>query len=212
LHFDVDLVWLNQSPQSPSPRVGTELSPDFDADANVNPLGSHIDLKRPTISAGYDHKTGFGSWAVTASYAYSNQDVLRGFLVADPVFPETDAHGFRQTIGRLSVQTDLNLTSVPRWRSLRDRHALRARSHGGDFVAPDDAPRTAGVGRQHPDHPGSGDYGYAAWHRRRWRSRDAFAIEFGPARPRAGATGARRRGVREASAPRSRRGSATTTM
>jgi iron complex outermembrane receptor protein len=205
VRFDVDLLLLNQSPSSPSPRVGTGLSPDFDPDANVNPLGSHIDKTRPTISAGYDRKAGFGSWAVTGSFAYTSQDVLRGFLVADPVFPETDALGFRQTIAQDEVYLDghLNFTNVPKLTIVAGVDMLygRGRAHGGDFdytVAPDgsDAPDGGAI-------PSASDvsisdrrrfgglYGYAVWTPHwRWRvdagarvnvtveQRDTFAIEF----------------------------------
>jgi hypothetical protein len=204
--FDLDLLWLNQSPASPSPRVGTELSPDFDADANVNPLGSHLDPRRQTLSAGYDHKTGFGSWAVTGSYAYANQDVLRGFLVADPVFPDTDAHGFRQSIAQDNLYLDghLNFTNVPKFSIVAGVDVLygRGRMHGGDFdyvVAPDgsDAPDGGAIPNAadisiSDKRLFSGIYGYAAWTPNwRWRvdagarvnftseDRDSFALEFG---------------------------------
>ena len=205
VHFDVDLVLLNQSPASPSPRVGTELSPDFDADANVNPLGSHIDLKRPTISAGFDRKATFGSWAVTGSYAHGSQDILRGFLVADPVFPDTDAHGFRQEIAQDQLYLDghLNFTNVPKLAIVAGVDLLygRGRTHGGDFdyvVAPDgsDAPDgdsipSAAAISVSDRRTFGGVYGYAAWTPSwRWRVEagarlnvtaehlESFAIEF----------------------------------
>ena len=205
VRFDVDLILLNQSPSSPSPRVGTEISPDFDPDANVNPMGSHIDLKRPTITAGYDHKAGFGSWAVTGSYAYAIQDILRGFLVADPVFPDTDAHGFRQRIAQDEFYLDghLNFTTVPKLSIVAGIDMLygRGRTHGGDFdyvVAPDgsDAPDGSAVPSAADvsvsDHRTFGGiYGYAVY-TPHWRlrldagarvnvtaeHRKSFAVEF----------------------------------
>ena len=147
--LDLDLLALEQKPQSPSPRVGAELSPDFDADSNVNPLGSHINPRRGTLTAGYDHKTGFGAWGVTASWAYESQSILRGFLVADPVFPDTPAHGIRQTIIQDEIYVDghLDFTTVPKLTVVAGVDTLygRGRTHGGDFdyvVAPDgsDAP------------------------------------------------------------------------
>ena len=203
--FDLDLLWLNQSPASPSPRVGTELSPDFDADTNVNPLGSHIDPRRQSFSAGYDHKAGFGSWAVLASYSHYSSDVLRGFLVADPVYPQTPAHGFRQNTAMDDIYVDghLNFTHTKNVSVVVGADLLygRGRTHGGDFdyvVAPDgsDAPdggsldSAADIGISDKRAFG-GLYGYVVWSPNwRWRvdggvrinvtaeSRDASAVEF----------------------------------
>lgn len=206
VRFDVDLLWLNQSPASPSPRVGTELSPDFDADTNVNPLGSHIDPQRQSISTGFDHKAGFGSWAVLASYSHYSSDVLRGFLVADPVYPQTAAHGFRQNTAFDDIYVDghLNFTKMKNVSVVAGADFLygRGRTHGGDFdyaVAPDgsDAPdggsldSAADIGISDKRAFG-GLYGYVVWVPNwRWRvdgglrvnvtaeHRDASAVEFG---------------------------------
>jgi len=208
LRFDVDLHWLTQSPSSPSPRVGAELSPDFDADSNVNPLGSHIDPHRETFTAGYDHKAGYGSWAVTASYSHYAADVLRGFLVADPVFPDTAAHGFRQNTAMDDIYLDghLNFTNVPTFEIVAGADMIygRGRTHGGDFdyvVAPDGSDAPDGGAIPSASEVGISDirafggiYGYAVWTPNgRWRvdagaranftseDRDATALEFGGA-------------------------------
>ena len=203
---DLDLLWLNQSPSSPTPRVGTELSPVVPDDANVNPGGSHIDQRRPTFTFGYDHPESFGSWSVTASYAYSNQDIFRGFLAADPVFPVTPARGIRQTIAQDEVYIDghVTFTHVKNFEIVAGVDTLigRGRTHGGDFdylVAPDGSDPNPGTGI--PDAAAAniydrrffnGLYGYAAWTPNgRWRvdgglrlnitdeKRDAWITEFG---------------------------------
>jgi outer membrane receptor protein involved in Fe transport len=203
---DVDLLWLNQSPASPAPRVGTELSPLVPDDANVNPGGSHIDQRRPTFIFGYDHPEAFGSWSVTASYAYSNQEILRGFLAADPAFPVTPARGIRQTIALDEFYLDghVAFTNIKNFEIVAGVDSLlgRGRTHGGDFdyvVAPDGSDPNPGVGI--PDASGAniydrrafnGLYGYAAWTPNwRWRvdaglrlnvtdeTRDAWITEFG---------------------------------
>ncbi len=206
VRFDVDLMWLDQSPSSPSPRVGTELSPIVPEDANVNPLGSHIDPRRPTITAGFDHPESFGSWSLTCSYAYSSENILHGFLVADPVFPTTPAHGFRQYIAQDEVYFDghMTFTQVPHTEIVAGLDSLygRGRTHGGDFdydVAPDGSvvpdggslPSAADISIA-DSRSFSGLYGYAAWTPNwRWRvdgglrvnftveNRDVFALDLG---------------------------------
>ena len=63
---------------------------------------------------GYDHPESFGSWTVTASYGYSNFDMLRGFLAEDPVVPTTAGHAFQQEIAQdeLYVDGHVNFTNV----------------------------------------------------------------------------------------------------
>jgi iron complex outermembrane receptor protein len=170
------MLWLNQSPSSPTPRVGDELSPQVDADANANPLGSHVDPRRGTLSAGYDHKVGFGSWSVTASYAHASQGILRGFLT-DVVFPVAPAHGFRQNIAQDELYLDghVAFTSVPKWDIVAGIDTLygRGRAHGGDFdytIGPDgsaapngDAIPSAADVRISDRRNFGGAYGYAAW-------------------------------------------------
>jgi iron complex outermembrane receptor protein len=206
VRVDVDLLWLNQSPSSPAPRVGTELSPLVPDDANVNPAGAHIDQKRPTLTVGYDHPESFGSWTVTASYGYSCQDMLRGFLAEDPVFPTTAAHAFRQDIAQDEVYFDghLTFTNVKNFEIVAGVDSLygRGRTHGGDFdydVPPDGSDPTAGAGIPNAadisiadKRSFSGLYGYAAWTPNwRWRvdaglrvnftaeKRDVSALDFG---------------------------------
>jgi iron complex outermembrane recepter protein len=205
MRFDVDLNWLNQSPSSPTPREGDSLANEISPDANVNPLGSHMNPNRQTFTIGYDHTTGFGSWDTTLSYAHLYQDVLRGFLVGDPVFPISDAHGFRQDITQDELYFDahLNFTNVKHWEFIAGVDTIygRGHAHGGDFdytVGPD--------GSNVPDGnsiPSAADiyiddtrtftglYGYAAWTPNwRWRvdaglrvnytqeSRDTSTLDF----------------------------------
>ena len=202
---DVDLLWLNQSPSSPSPRVGTDLSPLAPVDSNVNPGGSHIDERRPTIIVGYEHPAPFGTWVVTGSYAYSNYDVLRGFLAEDPVLPLTAAHGIRQTIAQDEYYFDGHVTfeRTRNWEVVAGADSLfgRGRTHGGDFdytvppdgsVIPDGTTPSAAAVSVDDQRWFSGLYVYAAWTPNwRWRvdmglrlnitseKRSAFADEFG---------------------------------
>jgi iron complex outermembrane receptor protein len=203
---DVDLLWLNQSPASPAPRVGTELSPLVPVDANVNPAGAHIDQKRPTLTVGYDHPEPFGSWTVTASYGYSYQDMLRGYFAEDPVLPLTAGHAFRQDIAQDEVYFDghLTFTKVQNFEIVAGVDSLygRGRTHGGDFdyvVPPDGSDPTAGGGIPNAADISiadrrsfSGAYGYAAWTPSgRWRvdmglrvnltaeKREVSALDFG---------------------------------
>ena len=192
LRFDVDLNWLNQSPSSPTPREGDALAP-LSPDANVNPLGSHIDPRRQTITAGYDHQTGFGSWSLTASYAHESQDILRGFLAADPVFPLTAAHGFRQTIAQDEVYADghVNVTSVSKFEFVAGADLLygEGRAHGGDFdydVSPDgsnppdgDAIPSAADVNIGDTRTFGGIYGYGVWTpTARWRVDAGVRVNF----------------------------------
>jgi iron complex outermembrane receptor protein len=206
VRVDVDLLWLNQSPSSPAPRVGTELSPLVPVDANVQPAGAHIDQKRPTLIVGYDHPESFGAWTVTASYGYSYQDMLRGYLAEDPVFPTTTAHAFRQDIAQDEVYFDghVTFTNVKSFEIVAGVDSLygRGRTHGGDFdydVPPDGSDPTAGAGIPNAadisiadKRSFSGLYGYAAWTPDwRWRvdaglrvnftaeKRDVSALDFG---------------------------------
>jgi iron complex outermembrane receptor protein len=158
------------------------------------------------LIAGFDHAAGFGSWTVTGSYAYSKQGVLRGFLVADPVFPQTPAVGIRQSTNLDEIYFDghLDFTNIPKVTIVAGVDTMygRGRTHGGDFdylVAPDgsDAPDVssipsaaeAGISDKRWF---SGLYGFAAYHPTdRWRlegglrlnytreHRDATVEEFG---------------------------------
>jgi outer membrane receptor protein involved in Fe transport len=186
VRLDVDLHWLDQSPASPAPRVGPELSPLVPIDANVNPLGSHVDPRRQTVTLGYDHAAGYGSWEVTASYAHRSQDVLRGFLAADPDSASllTAAHGFRQTTAQDEWYLDghMNFTHNPKIVVVAGADLLYgdARAHGGDFdyevnydgTSPPDGtviPNAADVSISDTRTFG-GLYGYAVWTPQwRWR-------------------------------------------
>ena len=174
---DVDLLWLNQSPESPVPLVGTELSPLVPPDANVNPGGSHIDQRRPTITVGYVRPATIGSWSVTASYAYSHNDILRGFLAEDPILPATAAEGIRQTIaqdeyyfdGHIVFEKTMNVEAA----AGVDWMIGRGRTHGGnfDYTVPPDGSGTPPTGSTpsasdvsvSDKRSFSGLYGYAAW-------------------------------------------------
>jgi outer membrane receptor protein involved in Fe transport len=204
VHFDLDLSLVNQSPASPTPRVGAELTPLVGPDDNANPLGSKVDPRRATLTGGYDHQTEFGSWSVTGSYAHASQSTLRGFLV-DVAQPLSPAHGFRQDIGLDEVYLDAHatFTRLPHFSVVTGVDTLYGRgdASGGDFdydVAPDGAnppdgraiPSAAHV-RMQDRRTFAGLYGYAAWTPQwRWRvdmgarlnvtseSRTTHAVEF----------------------------------
>jgi iron complex outermembrane receptor protein len=193
VRVDVDLLLLNQSPSSPASRVGTELSPLVPIDANVQPEGAHIDQKRPTITVGYDHPEPFGSWTVTASYAYSSFDMLRGFLAEDPVVPTTAGHAFQQEIAQDELYFDghVKFTNVKHFEIVAGIDSLygRGRTHGGDFdydVPPDGSDPTAGGGIPNAADISvsdrrsfSGLYGYAAWTPNwRWRVDAGLRVNF----------------------------------
>ncbi len=46
IRFDLEGIWLNQSPSSPVPRTGPVLAPNVPLDANYNPGGAEIDPRR----------------------------------------------------------------------------------------------------------------------------------------------------------------------
>ncbi len=205
--FDVNLSWVNQEPASPTPLVGTGLSPLVDPDANVNPLNSHVNPNRYAFSLGYDHPAGYGEWSVTAAYGYAHTESLRGFLDEDPTFPDTAAHGIRQDIAQDDLYLDghLNFTKMKDFQIVAGVDSLlgRGRMHGGDFdydVAPDgsDAPDGGAIPSAadvniHDSRVFSGLYGYVVWTpAKRWRidfgarlnvtseTRDTHSVEFGP--------------------------------
>ena len=105
LRFDLDGLWQQQDPASPTPRVGTELSPDVPIDSNENPGGSHLDENRYALNVTYEQPALQGTWTSIFSTTYSSQEVLRGFLV-DVSTVNPNAVGFRQDIPVTDIYLD----------------------------------------------------------------------------------------------------------
>jgi hypothetical protein len=131
LHFDLDATALRQDPFSPHPREGTELSPRFPLDANVNPSDAKQNTDRIQFNAGYDHRLSFGDWVTTFSLDHSKSDNIRGFLRED--FAEDgethNADGFSQRVNITGAYFDTYIASHPTGNDLdlRLRLAVRRR-------------------------------------------------------------------------------------
>ena len=115
IHFDLDATALRQDPFSPHPREGTELSPRFPLDANVNPSDAKQNTDRIQFNAGYDHRLSFGDWVTTFSLDHSDSTNIRGFLRED--FAEDgethNADGFNQDVQITGAYFDTYIASHP---------------------------------------------------------------------------------------------------
>ena len=205
LRLDVDYSDVNQSPVSPVPRQGPQLSPLVPIDANYNPRDAHIDPTRGTLTMGYSRPAAFGNWSVLGSYGHTETKTERGFLtdLSDPLFT---AQGFRTSTSQDDAYLDVHaeIRSVQNFEFVVGVDYLHGdgASHGGDYdyaVAPDGsgAPRAGSIAlnsdvRIDVTRNYGGVYGHAEWQAAprlrldagmRWNlvdeSRRTYAEEFG---------------------------------
>ena len=123
--FNADLAIVNQDPASPHPREGAALSPNVPLDANYNPSGAFLNDHRFTVAGGYTRQALGGTWSILGSFARTNQDIFRGFLL-DVEDTADNARGIRETID----QNDLYVDSHVLWPAT-DRVRVVA---GADFL------------------------------------------------------------------------------
>ncbi len=103
--FNVDGLWLDQNPASPSPRDGKVMSPLVPVDANQNPAGAFLNERRAQLMAGFDRPAAGGAWTTTASFARDNHDMLRGYLLTLANVPD-NARGLREQIHLTDAYAD----------------------------------------------------------------------------------------------------------
>lgn len=205
LQLNVDATAVEQSPVSPVPRQGPELSPLVPLDANYNPRGAHVDPSRLAFTAAYSSPQSFGAWTALASYAHATTRTERGF-VTELTPASFSAQGFRTRTTQDDLYLDLHaqITNVQDFEFVVGADYLFGDGSvdGGDYdytVAPDgsSAPRAGSVPLNSDvaidvTRNFGGLYGYAAWQATdRWRldgglrlnvvgeSRDARVEEFG---------------------------------
>jgi len=176
LRFDVDATDVNQSPQSPVPRQGAQLSPLVPLDANYNPRDAHLDPTRITANLSYAAPMTGGTWSVLASYANTETRTERGF-VTDLSSPDFTAQGFRTSTTQDDLYLDAHASITP---ASKVQLVLGAdylhgdgASHGGDYdyvvaASGSGAPRAGSVPLNSDVHIDVerdfvGAYGHAAW-------------------------------------------------
>lgn len=104
--FNTDINWLDQSPASPRPRVGTTLSPDVPADSNQNMAGAFLNNHRFAFWGGFNREiSNGGQWNTTISVTPSRQQILHGFLTDVEDVPD-NARGIRENIQQTEVYAD----------------------------------------------------------------------------------------------------------
>jgi iron complex outermembrane receptor protein len=108
LRFDLDGVWLDQSPASPHPREGRALSDQVPLDANHNPDGAFLDERRLLLGAGYEKARGGGVWSTRLAFTGSRRRDLRGFLL-EPAPPPDNASGYRRDLDLSELYLDSHL-------------------------------------------------------------------------------------------------------
>ncbi len=133
--FNVDLLWLDQRPASPSVRDGQVLSPLVPLDSNQNPSGAFQNHRAGTLMAGFERPLGTLSWTTTASAARTRQDILRGYLLTLDNGPD-NARGIREHIDLTDIYADSHVS----WRKGETMFAAGAdflhgmgTAHGADF-------------------------------------------------------------------------------
>jgi len=136
MRFNLDGFSQRQDPGSPTPRVGTELTPLVPVDSNQNPIGSYVDEDKYTLDGTYERPAGSGTWSSTLSFSKSRQSIFRGFLV-DAVAPPDNGHGFRQAIPVLDGYFDTHVVLHPgkKVEVITGFDHLHGQGHarGGDF-------------------------------------------------------------------------------
>jgi len=176
LRLQLNGTLLDQQPASPQFFDGTQLSPLVPTDANHNPQGAFLNVRRYNASVGYEQPAGRASWSTLLSYSYATDDQFRGFLV-DASTDFSNAHGFRETIDRDDVYLDSHLawTASARVRLVAGLDYLHGTGNasGGDFdygvhldgsspPASADLPPAADI-HIHDRRDFGGLYGFAEW-------------------------------------------------
>lgn len=107
--LNADINLLQQDPASPHPRQGASLSTATPLDANYNPNGAFINENRFAVSAGHRRPALNGAtWATTASFTFSAQEIFRGFLTSISN-TANNASGFRENIDIADFYADTHL-------------------------------------------------------------------------------------------------------
>jgi iron complex outermembrane recepter protein len=134
LRFDVDGVWLDQSPASPHPREGTTLSPLVPLDANHNPEGAFLDERRLQLGAGYERPTAGALWSTRLAFTGTRGHDLRGFLNEVADVPD-NATGYRRDLDLNEVYLDSHLAWTGRLEAVAGIDWIHGGGHatGGAF-------------------------------------------------------------------------------
>src|SRR5262249_56034096 len=88
----------DQSPRRPWPldAATVTLSENVPLYANYNPSDAENNPQRITAMAGFTMPKSYGIWSGTLSYAHTEQDIIRGFVV-DATGPSFDVTGERSS-------------------------------------------------------------------------------------------------------------------
>lgn len=206
VHFGLDGNFVDQSPESPVPLddATLTLSENVPLDANYHPSDAENNPQRMTVMGGFSMPKSYGIWSGTLSYAHTDVDILRGFVVA-PTGPSFDATGERSstTLDEIYLDGHVELTGVKNTQIVAgaDYQFGKGKLHGGELnytIASDGSnppfaaylPLDTDV-RISDTRSFGGLYGYAAWTPSfRWRvegglrlnitdeSRDASRADF----------------------------------
>lgn len=136
----VDVNLLQQDPASPHPRDGAALSSAVPLDANYNPAGAYLNDTRLHVAAGFERPVfGGATWGTTASYSFSSQRLLRGFLT-DISNSANNATGLRENIAISDGYADTHLLwpakAGVRYMLGADVLWARGTADGADFTYP----------------------------------------------------------------------------
>ena len=136
VHFGLDGNWVDQSPESPVPLVGTALADNVPLDANYNPSDAEVNPQRISGHGGFSLPKSYGIWHGIGSYAHTDTDALRGF-VTDPTGPLFTASGERSsvTIDEVYLDAFLELAGVAKTQIVvgADYQYGRGRLRGGEI-------------------------------------------------------------------------------
>jgi iron complex outermembrane receptor protein len=116
-HLDAEVSVLPQTPGNVIFRNGAQLRTDLiPIDANHNPSDAKLDQNRYALTGGYERAIGASQWSTTVSFAYTKDEIVRGFLRSSAPTPDAegnDADGYRQERELTDVYFDTHLTSKP---------------------------------------------------------------------------------------------------
>jgi iron complex outermembrane recepter protein len=134
--FDFSGAWLDTKPGSPTPQVGTGLSPDVPKDTNQNPAGAFLNDRRLALAMGYDHSAGSAVWSSLLALSRATQGVFRGFLV-DGTTTSPNGHGWREQVETTDLYFDTHLawSGSGEWKVVLGADHLHGQGigRGGDF-------------------------------------------------------------------------------